>query len=74
MTKLYTESELCQLLDLSRTTVWRLRKNGALRAVRFGRTVRYSQEQIDELVKRMSAENHDAAETSVNDSIDKIAA
>jgi len=53
MSKLYTESELCEILGISRTTVYRLRKLGLLKAVRFGRSVRYTREQIDDLLKRL---------------------
>ena len=73
MSKLYTESELCKMLGISRTTIYRLRKIGLLKAVRFGRSVRYMQEQIDDLLKRLGGS--DSSDTSgENGEANKLAA
>jgi excisionase family DNA binding protein len=43
---LVTVAEAAKMLSLSRRTLWRLTKAGKLPAVRYGRAVRYS---VDEL-------------------------
>ena len=42
--KLYTAEEAAEILSLSKWTVWKYGREGKLKAVRFGRTVRYSLE------------------------------
>jgi excisionase family DNA binding protein len=46
----YTDAEISSLLKVSRRTVFRLRKSGALRAVRIGRAVRTPAEEITRLL------------------------
>jgi len=73
MSKLYTESELCEMLGISRTTIYRLHKSGLLKAVRFGRSVRYTQEQIDDLLRRLGGS--DSGDSfGKEDAADKLAA
>jgi len=61
------------MLGISRTTIYRLRKSGLLKAVRFGRSVRYTQEQIDNLLKRLGGGN--SGDSSGEESeADKLAA
>ena len=47
---LVTVAEAAKMLSLSRRTLWRLTKDGKLKAIRYGRAVRYS---IDELRRHM---------------------
>ena len=42
--KLYTADEAAEALRLSKWTVWKYGREGKLRTVRFGRTVRYDLE------------------------------
>mgnify|MGYP002526147684 CR=1 FL=1 len=42
--KLYTAEEAAEILSLSKWTVWKYGREGKLKAVRFGRTVRYELE------------------------------
>lgn len=42
--KLYTAEEAAEILSLSKWTVWKYGRDGKLKTVRFGRTVRYSLE------------------------------
>lgn len=42
--KLYTAEEAAEILSLSKWTVWRYGREGKLKTVRFGRTVRYDLE------------------------------
>lgn len=46
--KLYTAEEAAEVLSLSKWTVWKYGREGKLKAVRFGRTVRYELEVSDE--------------------------
>ena len=39
--KLYTAQEAAEVLRLSKWTVWKYGREGKLRTVKFGRTVRY---------------------------------
>lgn len=45
--QMYTAEEVCKLLKLSRTTLWRLRERGEVIAVNFGRSVRYPASQFN---------------------------
>ena len=42
--RLYTAEEAAEVLRLSKWTVWKYGREGKLKAVRFGRTVRYELE------------------------------
>lgn len=42
--KLYTAEEAAEVLRLSKWTVWKYGREGKLRTVKFGRTVRYDLE------------------------------
>jgi excisionase family DNA binding protein len=42
--KLYTAEEAAEVLSLSKWTVWKYGREGKIKAVRFGRTVRYDLE------------------------------
>lgn len=39
--KLYTAEEVAEMLNMSKWTVWKYGREGKLKTVRFGRTVRY---------------------------------
>jgi excisionase family DNA binding protein len=42
--KLYTAQQTAEMLGLSKQTVWKYGREGKLRTVKFGRTVRYDLE------------------------------
>lgn len=42
--RLYTAEEAAEILSLSKWTVWKYGREGKLKTVRFGRTVRYELE------------------------------
>ena len=42
--KLYTAQQAAEMLGLSKQTVWKYGREGKLRTVKFGRTVRYDLE------------------------------
>ena len=42
--KLYTAQEAAEILRMSKWTVWKYGREGKLKTVRFGRTVRYDLE------------------------------
>lgn len=42
--RLYTAEEAAEVLRLSKQTIWKYGREGKLKAVRFGRTVRYDLE------------------------------
>ena len=42
--KLYTAEEAAEVLSLSKWTVWKYGREGKIKTVRFGRTVRYDLE------------------------------
>ena len=42
--RLYTAEEAAEILRVSKRTVWKYGREGKLKAVRFGRTVRYDLE------------------------------
>ena len=44
----YTDADVAAMLDVSRRTVYRLRKSGRLRAIRIGRAVRVPADAIEE--------------------------
>lgn len=46
--RLYTVDEAAEILRVSRWTVWKYGREGKLRAVRFGRTVRYRLDEAKE--------------------------
>jgi excisionase family DNA binding protein len=60
----YTDSDVASLLRVSKRTVYRLRKSGALRAIRMGRAVRIPAEEISRLLatKQEHKENANAGQ------------
>ena len=60
--KLYTAEEAAEILSLSKWTVWKYGREGKLKAVRFGRTVRYELE-----VNHENADEHYWAHRSDGD-------
>ncbi len=50
--ELLTDAELRQFLGVSRTTLWRLRKNGGLPFGRVGRAYRYRKSEVLAWLKR----------------------
>lgn len=47
--RMYTTDEVCSMLQLSKTTLWRLRKQGSLIALNYGRLVRYPANQFEQV-------------------------
>ena len=52
-----TTKQVCDLLGISRTTLYRARKSGLLEPVRIGRYLRYERKAIDDYVERLREEN-----------------
>jgi excisionase family DNA binding protein len=52
----YTDAEVSSLLRVSKRTVYRLRKSGALPAVRIGRAVRIPAEALAQFLERAARE------------------
>jgi excisionase family DNA binding protein len=52
----YTDAEVSSLLRVSKRTVYRLRKSGALRAIRIGRSVRTPADSLAEFLGRPARE------------------
>ena len=50
--RLLTEREAAHLLSISRSTLWRLRREGSLRAISIGRAVRYRERDLIDLIDR----------------------
>ncbi|WP_425420893.1 helix-turn-helix domain-containing protein [Phaeodactylibacter xiamenensis] len=50
--------EACKLLGVSRTTLYRARKAGILKAVKMGRFFRYEKTEIDRFIKAMTINDH----------------
>ena len=48
-----TEREVLQYLKISRTTAWKLRKYGQLRAYRIGNTIRYADSDIAQFLSEL---------------------
>jgi len=47
-----SEKEFAQAVNLSRTTLWRLREKGQLPHIRIGRRILFTQEHIDQFLAR----------------------
>lgn len=52
--KLYTAEEAAEVLSMSKWTVWKYGREGKIKTVRFGRTVRYDLEGG----RNVQADNH----------------
>jgi predicted DNA-binding transcriptional regulator AlpA len=61
MEMLLREDETMRELKVSRTSLWRLRRDGRLRAVHIGRSLRYPAEEVRRLVDELLAEETVAA-------------
>ena len=48
-----TEREVLHYLKISRTTAWKLRKSGQLRAYRIGNTIRYADSDIAQFLPEL---------------------
>ncbi len=48
----YTDADVASLLHVSKRTVYRLRKSGALRAIRIGRAVRTPADALAQFLER----------------------
>ena len=54
--RLLTVKEACQLLNVSRSLLWKARKRGELRAVYLGRAVRFRLSDLEEWLEKKSAD------------------
>ncbi len=54
--QLLTVKEACQLLNVSRSLLWKARKRGELRAVYLGRAVRFRLSDLEEWLEKKSAD------------------
>lgn len=52
-----TEREVLQYLKISRTTAYKLRKSGRLRAYRIGNTLRYSDSDIAQFLSELEQDS-----------------
>ncbi len=62
--KLYTAEEAADILRVSKRTVWKYGREGKLKAVRFGRTVRYDLEGSNGSYDNSGADERDQQNTS----------
>lgn len=60
----YTDGEIAAALRVSKRTVYRLRKSGALRSVRIGRAVRTPADSLAEFLARAEAQPGPSAEAA----------
>ena len=58
--RLYTAEEAAEILRVTKQTVWKYGREGKLKTVRFGRTVRYSLEGGNEWTETSSRESLDS--------------
>lgn len=62
--RLYTAEEAAKVLRLSKWTVWKYGREGKIKAVRFGRTVRYDLEGSNGSYDNSGADDRDQQNTS----------
>ena len=48
--KLLSESDVAEILGVCNRTVWQLRKDGKIRAVKIGASVKYTREEVDRFI------------------------
>ncbi len=48
--KLMTQAEVCDRLSVGRTTLWKLRRKGLLKAVYLGSAIRFSPEEVEQFI------------------------
>ena len=48
--KLLNESDVAEILGVCNRTVWQLRKEGKIRAVKVGSLIRYKREEVDRFI------------------------
>jgi excisionase family DNA binding protein len=57
--KFFTAKELAESLQVTPMTIYRLAKRGELRAVRIGRSIRFSSEDVEDFIKNSSMDADD---------------
>lgn len=57
--KLLTINETCALAAISRATIYRLIKAGALKPVKIGRSVRIPDDELDAFLENLKAARHE---------------
>ena len=68
--KLLSESEVCEILNISHRTLRRWRNEGKLSFIRIGRHIRYPEEYIRELItKGLHKAENDIVEQEADDDI-----
>jgi excisionase family DNA binding protein len=55
----YTAKELAESLQVTPMTIYRLAKRGELKAIRIGRSIRFSSEDVEEFIKNASIDADD---------------
>lgn len=50
--KMYNRDEVCELLHISKPTLWKKTANGDIKATRIGRRVLYSEDEIQKYLER----------------------
>ena len=58
----YSVPEVCEALQISRTTLWKLVRSRRLKPVRIGRRVLFSMKSLEDLLKMISLRNGKIAE------------
>ena len=58
-----TEREVLEYLNISRTTIYKLRKTGRLRAYRIGSTLRYADSDIEKFLSELVKNTADSVGT-----------
>ena len=56
-TRLYSPASAAAYLDVGRATIYRLMNEGVLRSIKVGRSRRFTQEALDDLVRLLEAES-----------------
>lgn len=59
-----TEREVLEYLNISRTTIYKLRKSGRLRAYRIGSTLRYADSDVENFLSALIENNVDSVGVS----------
>lgn len=48
---LYTINETCKIFKISRVTLWKWKKEGILKHINVGKSIRYTKEDINKLIE-----------------------
>lgn len=62
LAKLLTDTELCEQLVVSRSTLWHLRKSSNLPFRRIGRSIRYVPDEIEQWLETLAIDKPEGGE------------